>query len=106
MPIDTRPVNTSTTVTDITDDDPCPYCGGTSGVQPTPAPPKVQAWRCSTCGLDWACTVANPHQRTACLNDLVAAVAEIDRLRWGWRQIIALAEQAPTITDRDCGPGF
>jgi hypothetical protein len=31
---------------------------------------------------------------------MVAAAAEIDRLSWRCRQVIALAEQAPTITDQ------
>jgi hypothetical protein len=44
--------------------------------------------------------VVNPHLRSAYLVDMVAAAAEIDRLSWRCRQIIALAEQAPTITDQ------
>jgi ribosomal protein L37AE/L43A len=29
-------------------------------VQSKPAPPKVQAWTCTVCGLQWATTVVNP----------------------------------------------
>lgn len=45
------------TVTDLTDRDGCPGCGGTDGVQPNPAPPKVKAWMCTACGMRWAITV-------------------------------------------------
>ncbi len=46
-------------------DDGCPGCGATTGVQPQPAPPTVQAWSCEACGLDFACTVINPTLRAA-----------------------------------------
>jgi hypothetical protein len=49
--------------------------------------------------MDWAISVANPHLRSTCLADLGAAVEEIGRLRWVLRQIIALADNAPTITN-------
>lgn len=39
----------------------------------------------------------NPHLRPAYL---AAAVEEIGRLRWTLRQVVALAEDAPTITDQ------
>lgn len=56
----------TTTVTDRTDsDDTCPGCGATDGVQPQPAPPTVEAWRCTACGLHWCTTVVNPTLRTA-----------------------------------------
>jgi hypothetical protein len=52
-----------------TDDGACPGCGVTHGVQPTAAPPKVDAARCTECGLHWACTVIGvfptPQLRTA-----------------------------------------
>jgi rubredoxin len=41
----------STMVTDPTDDDTCPGCGATHGVQPQPAPPTVEAWSCAACGM-------------------------------------------------------
>jgi hypothetical protein len=34
-----------------------------------------------------------------CLADLGAAAEEIGRLRWSLRQIIALADEAPQLTD-------
>jgi transposase-like protein len=84
-----------TTVTGTTPIDPCPYCGAT-GVQPIPAPPKVQAWTCTACRLDWAVTVVNPRSY---LDRLAEAVAEAGRLRWLLRQVVQLADDAPTITD-------
>jgi ribosomal protein L37AE/L43A len=69
------------TVTGTTEDEACPYCGETHGVQPMPAPPKLAAWSCSACGLDWMITVVNPHLRSAYTVHLAAAVAEIHRLR-------------------------
>ena len=54
------------TVTDpIDSDDTCPSCGALDGVQPQPAPPTVQAWSCTACGLDWAVTAVNPTVRAA-----------------------------------------
>lgn len=50
----------SSTATDSTEADACPGCGATHGVQPEPAPPKVQAWTCAACGMDFAVTVINP----------------------------------------------
>ncbi len=38
---------------------------GATGVQPQPAPPTVQAWTCTACGLHWATTVVNPTLRAA-----------------------------------------
>jgi ribosomal protein L37AE/L43A len=96
-------VSTSTTVTGTTDDDDaCPYCGETTGVQRTTGTSlKVQAWSCRLCRTEWAVSLVNPHPRTAYLVDLVAAVAEIDWLRWTLRQVVGLAEQAPGLTDRE-----
>ncbi len=52
--------------TDPTDsDDGCPGCGALDGVQPQPAPPTVQAWTCTACGLHWCTTVVNPVLRVA-----------------------------------------
>jgi hypothetical protein len=86
------------TVTGTTNIDPCPYCGTSDGVQPQPAPPTVQAWKCA-CGLDWAISVVNPHLRSTHLADLAAAADEIARLRWKLAQVIAVADQAPGLTD-------
>jgi ribosomal protein L37AE/L43A len=54
-------VSTSTTVTDPTDIDPCPYCGTASGVQRiTGTSLRVQAWSCTACQTKWAITTVNP----------------------------------------------
>ena len=80
----------------------CPYCGNTTGVQSTPGTsPRVQAWSCTVCRTDWAVSQVNAHLRTVYLVDLAAAAAEIDRLRWKLAQVIAVADQAPTLTDRE-----
>ncbi len=50
--------------------------------------------------MDWAITVVNPHLRAAHPVDLAAAVEEIGRLRATLRQVITLADDAPTITER------
>lgn len=41
----------------------------------------------------------NPHLRTAYLVDLAAAVEKIGRLRWTLAQAIAVADDAPRLTD-------
>jgi hypothetical protein len=77
---------------------PCPYCGATSGVRQTSDTGRIQAWACDRCDTDWAFTV--PDSRTAALlGDLGAAAEEIGRLRWILRQIIALADDAPQLSD-------
>ncbi|MBV9142836.1 MAG: hypothetical protein JO115_18310 [Pseudonocardiales bacterium] len=45
-------------------------------------------------------SVVNPHLRPAHHADLAAAVEEISRLRWALRQVITLADDAPTLTDQ------
>ena len=40
-----------------------------------------------------------PPHRPAYLADLGAAAEEIGRLRWALRQVIALADEAPQLTD-------
>ena len=90
MPIDTRPVITTTGTGES-----CPYCRSTGDVQPiTGTSPVVQAWWCTACGTNWAIT-----SNHAYLVDLGAAVEEIGRLRWTLAQVIALADDSPTITD-------
>jgi hypothetical protein len=61
----------------------CPGCGATSSVQPQPAPPKVQAWTCMACGMEWAITCVNPHLRPTYLADLAERVDTLtdERLR-------------------------
>jgi transposase-like protein len=83
--------------TDTSSDiDPCPYCGATSGVQPTAGTsPKVQAWSCTACGTQWAISVVNPRPYF----DRLAAAVELAAARSMLRQVIALVDQAPGLTD-------
>lgn len=87
-------MSASTTVTDPTDPtdlDPCPYCGGISGVQViTGTPPTVQAWSCGECGTEWAITVVNPRPQSF-LDRLTATVV--------LRGVIALADEAFQLSD-------
>ncbi|MGH3773692.1 MAG: hypothetical protein ACRDRW_20250 [Pseudonocardiaceae bacterium] len=79
----------------------CPGCAATIGVRGTAStPPQVQAWSCAACGMDWAMTVVNPHLRATYPAGLATAVEEIGRLRWTLRQVITLADDALTITER------
>jgi transposase-like protein len=70
--------------------DPCPYCGGTSGVKViTNTPTKVRGWSCAACGTDWWISVVNPRPY---LDQLAARVT--------LRQVIALADAAPALWRR------
>jgi hypothetical protein len=74
----------------------CPGCGGTPGVQPVPGlSPRVRAWSCSACRTDWAITVVNPRPWL----DQLTATVELAAARAVVREIIALADQAPGLTD-------
>ena len=54
-------MSASTTVTGPAEVNPCPSCGGTSGVRPvTTRPPRVRAWSCAVCRTNWAIAVVNP----------------------------------------------
>ncbi len=76
-----------------------PGCGATTGVlRTTGTTPTIRTWSCTTCGLNWVISVVNPHLRPTHLADL-AAVEEIGRLRRTLRQVITLADDAPTLTD-------
>jgi hypothetical protein len=77
--------------TDPTDLDPCPYCGGTSGVKAIiGAPVTVRARSCRKCGTRWAvCVVAPPAQLF--LDRLTVTVV--------LREVIALMQQAPGLSD-------
>lgn len=87
-------------MTGTTDIDPCPYCGDISGVTPLSAPTRVLAWRCTTCGTDWAISVVSPDSRAAVLlGDLTATAREIGRLRWTLRRVITLATDSPQLAD-------
>jgi hypothetical protein len=56
---------------------------------------------CPGCGLHRAISVINAHLWSAYLANLVAAVEEIRRLRVALREVIALADDAPTVTDSE-----
>jgi ribosomal protein L37AE/L43A len=89
-------VSASTTVTDPREINPCPSCGDTTSVQPTPGiSPRVKAWSCAACRTDWAIAVVTPRPF---LEHLVASV-ELAAARSVLRGIIALAEQAPALPD-------
>jgi hypothetical protein len=89
-------VSASTTVTGPADVNPCPSCGDTTSVQPTPGiSPRVKAWSCAACRTDWAITVANPRPF---LDHLTASV-ELAAARSVLRAVIALADEAPALTD-------
>ncbi|MGH3852533.1 MAG: hypothetical protein ACRDR6_03355 [Pseudonocardiaceae bacterium] len=78
----------------------CPGCEATTGVlRTTGTAPTIQTWSCTTCGLNWVISAVNPHLCPAHLADLAAAAEDIGRLRWALRQVITLADDAPTITD-------
>ncbi|HEX4102447.1 MAG TPA: hypothetical protein VHY21_18220 [Pseudonocardiaceae bacterium] len=49
--------------------------------------------------MNWAVTLVNHGQRPAYFEQLAAAVEEIGRPRWLLRQIVQLADDAPTITN-------
>jgi ribosomal protein L37AE/L43A len=83
-------------VSTSTNDDACPYCGETTGVQPMPAPPKVQAWMCTACGTDWAISVVNPQPY---LDHLTATVEQLAAARSILREVVALAADAPQLAD-------
>jgi hypothetical protein len=83
-------------VSDPTDVDPCPSCGGSSGVRVcSEASPGVRAWSCAACRTHWAITVATPRPL---VNHLTATV-ELTAARSVLREVIALADQAPGRTD-------
>lgn len=55
-------------------------------------PPRVRSWACRTCGGRWWISVS-------CSQPLLKRVAEEVAVRSVLRGIIALAEQAPALTD-------
>jgi transposase-like protein len=78
--------------------EPCPYCRATSGVQSTPAPPRVQAWSCTACRTDWAITVVTPRPY---FNRLAATVEQLGATRSVLRQVISLADDTATLSDSE-----
>jgi transposase-like protein len=84
------------TPTTGTTDETCPYCRATSGVQSTPAPPRVQAWSCTACRTDWAITIVNPQPY---FYRLAATIEQLSATRSVLRQLIRLSGDAPGLTD-------
>jgi len=85
--------------TDPTDAESCPGCDATHGVQRTTGTsPRVQAWSCTTCQTKWAITTVNPQPY---LDRLAATVEQLGAARFMLRQVIALADDAPGLTDRE-----
>jgi hypothetical protein len=80
------------------DVDPCPHCGGISGVQPiTGTSPRVQAWSCAACDTNWATTTVNPRY----FDHLAATVEQLNTARSVLWQVITLADDADTLTDQE-----
>ena len=83
------------TVAETSNIDPCPCCDTTAGVQLITIYPRVRAWSCAVCGVNWAITVVN----SCPYLDLLIAAVEVSVARSVLRQAIALADQAPILTD-------
>ena len=74
----------------------CPYCGGTSGVTVIPdTSPEVPGWSCAECATEWWITAVGPHPRRPFLDQLAEDLAA----RAVLREVLALKEQADTLTD-------
>jgi hypothetical protein len=77
--------------------EPCPYCGATAGMRPITSNPKVRAWSCATRDTQWAISVVNPRLYL----DRLVATLEVAVARSVLRQVIALADEAPTLGDAE-----
>jgi ribosomal protein L37AE/L43A len=99
MPIDTRPVNTSTVTDPATVA--CPYCRTSDRTRRTTDTGRIRAWSCDNCGTDWAFSLVRPDSRAAALltTDLAAAAQEVGRLRWALAQVVTLADEMPKLAD-------
>jgi hypothetical protein len=83
------------TVAETSDIDPCPCGDTTAGGQPITINPRVRAWSCAVCGVNWAVTVVNARPYL----DLLTAAVDVAVARSVLRQVIALADQASILTD-------
>ncbi|MGH3964483.1 MAG: anthrone oxygenase family protein [Pseudonocardiaceae bacterium] len=79
------------------DDDSCPGCGATTGIVQLTSTPRVQSWECA-CGTGWACTRVGPSPQHY-LDQLTATAELHSAARRTLRQVIAVADQASTLTD-------
>jgi hypothetical protein len=69
-------------------------------------PRGVAAWTCTRCGMNWAITLVNHGQRSAAyFEQLDATVEQLDATRSVLRQVITLADDAATLSDKSCGTG-
>ncbi len=83
-------------VTGPADVNPCPSCGGTSGVRVrSSVSPGMRAWSCVACRTDWAIAVVTPRP----FLDHLTATVELAAVRSMLRQVIALADEAPALPD-------
>ena len=57
--------------------------------------PSVRAWSCAACRTDWAIAAVNPRPYL----EYLAGWVEVAAARSMLRQVIALAEQAPALSD-------
>ncbi|MGH3769873.1 MAG: hypothetical protein ACRDRW_00490 [Pseudonocardiaceae bacterium] len=74
----------------------CPGCGAATGVLGTTGTaPTVRPWSCTTCGLNWAMFVANPHLRPPHPADLAAATEQVEGLRRTLQLVRALPRRHP-----------
>lgn len=62
----------------------CPACDQIEGVELTTATARVEAWRCTRCGMSWAVTVVNPPPALSVL-----------------RAVITLADETPELADAE-----
>jgi hypothetical protein len=86
------------TMPDSTNNDSCPMCGGTTGMQPiTGTSPRVQAWSCTVCHTNWAIATVNQLY----FDRLAATVEHLARTRSVLRQVITLADDAATLPDKE-----
>jgi hypothetical protein len=58
-------------------------------------PPEVPGWSCTECGTEWWISVINPHPQLRYLDQLAEDIAALVVLR----EVIALREQAPALTN-------
>jgi ribosomal protein L37AE/L43A len=77
----------------------CPGCGRIEGVELTRSTSRVSAWKCTRCGVSWAVSVVNPHLRGDHPAALAARVERLRAARLILREVITLADEAPTLTD-------
>lgn len=85
------------TVAETSDIDPCPCGDTTAGGQPITINPRVRAWSCAVCGVNWAVTVVNSRPYVIALADQASILTDVElRVRlvalagtaqWGCRRV-------------------